>query len=270
MRRLILTLTACLPLFCGCSDSGKKNGEKAAGEIFAVGFDEDFAPFTFLAPSGKAYAGYDLDLAQEVARRNSWNYVPVPMDWRMKEVLLNSDKIDCIWSSFHMNNREDLFEWSRPYMNGEQVVVVRGDSPVRNVSDLAGKTVAVQAGSINYDVWTDGPAKHTILEYRKFIPVESFSLLMRNFADKAEYDAVVTDAAAAAWWRKHCGTDLRIIGEPVLKTPCGIAFRRGNRKLRDQVQKTLDAMAADGTLARIGEKWFGHDISGPAVTAEAE
>ena len=41
----------------------------------------------------------------------------------------------------------------------------------------------------------------------------------------------------------------------------GIGFRKDDQKLRDEVQKVLDEMKADGTMARISEKWFGKDIT---------
>ena len=41
----------------------------------------------------------------------------------------------------------------------------------------------------------------------------------------------------------------------------GIAFAKDNQKLRDDVQKVLDEMVKDGTVAKISEKWFGKDIT---------
>ena len=41
----------------------------------------------------------------------------------------------------------------------------------------------------------------------------------------------------------------------------GIGFRKGDIKLRDEVQRILNEMAADGTVAAISTKWFGTDIS---------
>ena len=41
----------------------------------------------------------------------------------------------------------------------------------------------------------------------------------------------------------------------------GIAFAKDNQQLRDEVQKVLDEMKADGTMAKISEKWFGKDIT---------
>lgn len=40
-----------------------------------------------------------------------------------------------------------------------------------------------------------------------------------------------------------------------------VGFAKGNEAVRDQVQKALEEMAADGTMAKISEKWFGEDIT---------
>ncbi len=44
-----------------------------------------------------------------------------------------------------MNGREDEYQWAGPYLYSRQVIAVRTDSKIRNISDLAGKRVAVQA-----------------------------------------------------------------------------------------------------------------------------
>ncbi|MDO4876094.1 MAG: transporter substrate-binding domain-containing protein, partial [Oscillospiraceae bacterium] len=41
----------------------------------------------------------------------------------------------------------------------------------------------------------------------------------------------------------------------------GVGFLKGNKALRDKVQKTLEEMAKDGTMAKISQKWFGSDVT---------
>ena len=41
----------------------------------------------------------------------------------------------------------------------------------------------------------------------------------------------------------------------------GVGFLKGNKTLRDKVQKTLEEMAKDGTMAKISNKWFGADVT---------
>ena len=60
---------------------------------------------------------------------------------------MDSKEIDCIWSEFTINGREDDYAWTEPYFNNTKLVVVRGDSDIKDISDLKGKTLEVQQGS---------------------------------------------------------------------------------------------------------------------------
>ncbi len=57
---------------------------------------------------------------------------------------LEAGTIDCIWNGFTMNGREDQYTWTDPYMDNSQVVVVKKDSGINTLADLAGKVVEVQ------------------------------------------------------------------------------------------------------------------------------
>ncbi len=68
---------------------------------------------------------------------------------------LNSGSIDCIWNGFTMNGREDDYTFSEPYVDNSQVIVVADDSGIEKLTDLAGKTVGVQAASAALDLLTE-------------------------------------------------------------------------------------------------------------------
>ena len=70
-----------------------------------------------------------------------------PIEWNSKDMELNSRSISCIWNGFTMNGREDAYTWTTPYVDNSQVVVVRKDSGITQLTDLSGKVVAVQADS---------------------------------------------------------------------------------------------------------------------------
>ena len=116
-----------------------------------VGFDASFPPYGYKDDSGE-YVGFDLDLAQEVCDRNNWKLVKQPIDWDSKDAELNSGTIDCIWNGFTMNGREDDYTFSEPYVDNSQVIVVADDSGIEKLTDLAGKTVGVQAASAALDL----------------------------------------------------------------------------------------------------------------------
>ena len=116
-----------------------------------VGFDQAYPPYGFVGDDGE-FTGFDLDLAAEVAERNGWEVAYEPIDWDAKDTLLDSGAISCIWNGFTMEGREDDYTFSEPYMLNGQVVVVKADSGIESLEDLAGKTVITQVDSAALDV----------------------------------------------------------------------------------------------------------------------
>ena len=74
-------------------------------------------------------------------------------------------------------------------------------------------------------------------------------------------DGVAMDSVVAEYSLKITGKPFTILADSLAPEQYGIAFKKDNTELRDKVQKTLEDMAADGTVAKISEKWFGSDIS---------
>ena len=118
------------------------NGETTTentDDNFVVGFNSKFPPFEYIDDDGN-YTGFDLDLAKEVCKRNNWTFVPLEIiDWNTKELELNSDEIDCIWSGLTINGRENNYAWSKPYFNNTPVVIVKSDSNINSFSILYSK-----------------------------------------------------------------------------------------------------------------------------------
>ena len=68
------------------------------------------------------FTGFDLDLAKAVCEKMGWELKLEPIDWDAKDALLGSGSINCIWNGFTMENRENDYTFSEPYMYNEQVV----------------------------------------------------------------------------------------------------------------------------------------------------
>lgn len=227
------------------------------GGTFTVGFDQDFPPMGFVGDDGE-YTGFDLELAEEVATRLGKEFVAQPIAWDAKDMELESGTIDCIWNGFTMNGREDAYTWSEPYMDNSQVFVVAKDSGITTLADLAGKTVEVQI---------DSSAEAALKENQEL--ADTFGLLQTTpdyntaFMDleMGSVDAIAMDVIVAGYQIEQRGVDFVILDETLASEEYGIGFKLGNEELRDQVQATLEEMAADGTLKTISEKWFGVDVT---------
>ena len=124
-------------------------------KTFTVGFDAEYPPYGYMGDDGE-YTGFDLELAQAVCDLEGWELVKTPINWESKDMELDSGSIDCIWNGFTMTGREDDYTWSQPYVDNSQVD--GGEERCRHRdarTDLAGKTVGVQAASAALNVLQD-------------------------------------------------------------------------------------------------------------------
>ena len=230
---------------------------EAAGGTLIVGFDQDFPPMGFVGDNGE-YTGFDLDLAKEVASRLGLEYKAQPIAWDSKDMELESGNIDCIWNGFTITGREDDYTWTTPYMANKQVFVVANDSDIKSQADLAGKVVEVQA---------DSSAEAALKENQDL--ANTFGQLLTTpdyntaFMDleQGAVDAVAMDVIVAGHQIKQRNADFKILDDSLSEEEYGIGFKKGNTELRDKVQGALEEMAADGTLAKISDEWFGEDVT---------
>ena len=226
------------------------------GGTLIVGFDQDFPPMGFVGDDGE-YTGFDLELAQEVAKRLGLEYKAQPIAWDSKDALLKSGEIDCIWNGFTMNGREDEYTWSEPYLDNQQVFVVRADSGINSEKDLAGKTVDVQTDSSAEAALKDNTELSSTFS-TEIIP--DYNTGFMNLESGA-VDAVAMDIVVAKYQIESRSAEFKILDYEIASEQYGVGFAKGNDAVKDQVQKTLEEMAADGTLAKISTKWFGEDIT---------
>ena len=143
-------------------------------------------------------------------------------------------------------------------MANAQVLVVRADSPVAKLSDLAGKQVGLQAGSSAADaVEAAGEFRSTLAKVVEF--KDNLTALMD--LEARGVDAVAMDLLVANDNVARSGKPYRILEERLAPEEYGVGFRKGDQALRDAIQGQLAAMAKDGTLGEIAVRWFGADIT---------
>ena len=263
---LLVTAMAATTVLAGCgskdsgsSDSGKKSAKESKVEndddTLIVGFDASFPPYGYKDDSGE-YVGFDLDLAQEVCDRNDWKLVKQPIDWDSKDAELNSETIDCIWNGFTMNGREDDYTWTPAYINNTQVFAVNKNSGIKKAADLAGKNVLVQADSSALAALQDEEntdIKALADSFGSLTQVPDYeSALMELEAGSA--DAVAMDEGVALT-KQAQNDNIVILDDVISQEQYGIAFKKGNDELRDQVWSTLLEMEKDGTVDKIAAKY---------------
>lgn len=243
-------------LFATALTGCKKTGEGK----FVLGLDASFPPMGYTEANGEI-VGYDIDLAKEVSKRLGLEFVAKPINWDAKEMELSSGSIDCIWNGFTMTpEREKAMAFSKPYLNNDQVLVVRNDGKIKSLKDAKGKVVGVQKGSSAEEAINDN---QNFAKSLKKIKTYEENLTALTELEVGGVDGVVMDSVVANYTITTSRKPLTVVNEALAKEAYGIGFNNTEKgaALRDKVQATLEEMAKDGTVASISEKWFGSDIS---------
>jgi polar amino acid transport system substrate-binding protein len=240
---MILGMTAC---------TSTVNGGK-----FTLGFDENFPPMGF-KDADSSFKGFDIDVAKEVCKRLGVELKLQPIDWNSKELELDNKNIDAIWNGFSVTEeRKTKVLFSNPYMKNRQVLVVKSDSTVKTMADLAGKNVGVQAESSAVD------ALEAAAAFKASVKVVTLDDNMTALMDleNGGLDAVLMDEIVADYNITQKGAKFKLLDDTLAGEEYAIGFRKADTALCNKVNETLSAMAKDGTMAKISTTWFGKDIT---------
>lgn len=278
MRKFFTKIMLCASLagalaFTGCGSKDTKEGgatTTASGEAvqdeslqkvkdsgkFILGLDATFKPMGYTDEKDEI-VGFDIDVAEEVCKRMGVELVKEPINWDTKEEDLNVGKIDCIWNGMSINeSRQKSMNLSEAYMENEMVFVVTGDSKDATMEDLANKNIAVQNGSSAQEILEASEIGTTATITPIATNVEALQQLELGIVDAVFLDSVVANYEITTAQKNY-----KVLEEGLEKEEYAIGFRKADQALRDEVQKILGEMKADGKLGEISTKWFGSDIT---------
>lgn len=257
---LAALMTAALVTGCGgqkAAQSGSGSGDK--GKII-VGLDDNFPPMGFKDENNEI-VGFDVDLAKEASKRLGREVEFKAIDWSSKEAELKSGRVNVLWNGLDITEkRKENMLFSDPYMDNRQIIFVKkGRTDIKDEQSLAGKAIGTQSASTaeEYLDKTDF-YKKDVKEVKKYADFVSAFMDLEN----GRIDAVIGDEIVGRYYMSKHPDSIEAVDVAVGPVSTfGIAFAKDNQQLRDEVQKVLDEMKADGTMAKISEKWFGKDIT---------
>ena len=265
-----MMMVAMLAVFAGCSSSSDTNsGTADSGTAqdnslqnvldkgtLVLGLDDSFPPMGFRDENNNI-VGFDIDDATEVANRMGVELKLQPIEWSTKEMELNTGSVDCLWNGLSIDDeRKQAMDLSEPYMTNRMVLVVLNDSEYTDQASLAGKTIGVQNGSTAEKILEESDFSKTIGNTIGFKDnVTAFMELETKGIDAIFMDEVVANYAITSQ-----NKDFKVLEDGLTEEEYAVGFKKGNTALKNEVQKYIDEMKADGTMTQISEKWFGKDV----------
>jgi len=268
LKRVFTAITAGAMVFAfaGCSGD-KKDSSSTTGEDVSLqkvidsgklvlGLDATFKPMGYTNDKDEI-VGFDIDVAEEVCKRMGVKLVKESINWETKEQDLNAGRIDCIWNGMSVSpSRAEEMNLSEPYMKNSMVFVVPVDSDAKTMDDLSKKVIGVQNGSTAQDILNASDIADTITEQAMPTNIEALQQMELGLVD-----AVFLDSVVANYEITSSGKNYIVLPDGLEEEEYAIGFRKNDQKLRDEVQKILGEMKADGTLGEISTEWFGSDIT---------
>jgi polar amino acid transport system substrate-binding protein len=255
---LALALLTAALLAAGCGDNDNDKNKPATGTQLKtkepgkllVGSDIPYKPFEFgRAPNFK---GFDVELVDEIGRRLNLQvqFVKTPFDPIFRN--LAQGRFDMVASAATITpEREKAVDFSDPYFPADQSLMVKKGSDIKTVADLEGKTIGAQLGTTGADYAKNKTKAKSVRTYD--LIDDAFNAL-----EAGQVAAVINDCPVSKY-AERAHSDLDTIRAIDTNELYGLAFGSESDVLREAVNKQIADMKADGTVKRIGEKWFGTD-----------
>lgn len=223
-------------------DKIKENGK------LVIGTEASYRPFEYY-DNNDNIIGFDIDIARAIAEE-------LGVELEIKDIAfdgllpsLNTKKFDMVIAAMTITDeRKNAVDFSESYFNAGQVIsVLEDNNQIKSVEDLEGKKVGVQLGTT---------ADITMSEMDS-IEVSRYEQMTQAFIDlrNGRIDAVANDLPVAAEYIKK-KDGVKIVGKPFTQENFGIAVRKEDNKLEEEINNALQAIKENGKYDEIYEKWF--------------
>jgi ABC-type amino acid transport substrate-binding protein len=222
------------------------------GEI-TIGVKYDVPPFGFQNPQTDQVEGFDVDLGRAVAEALGVEpkFIEAISDNRIP--FLQDGTADLILSTMTINaERAQEIEFSDPYYIASGRILVKKDSPIQGLEDLAGRRVCTALGS-TYEETIREQAPKADLRL-----VDSYSECLELIQNEA-VDAVSTDDVILTGMIIQDDT-LHMVGDELTTEPYGAGIKKGETEMVEFVNGVFEDMKQDGRWQEIYDKWVGQYV----------
>ena len=207
-----------------------------------------FPPYEMTTDSGE-FEGIDIETAQAIADKLGLELQIDDMDFDAALLAVQQGKSDMVMAGVTVTDeRQNVMDFTDSYATGIQSIIVKEDSDIASVDDLAGKKIGTQRGTTGYLYCSDDFGDENVVAYDD-------GLTAMQMLNNGQVDCVVIDNAPAKEFIA-ANPGLKLLDTAYVEESYAIGIGKGNTELKDAINTALEELKADGTLQAIVDKYI--------------
>ena len=207
-----------------------------------------FPPYEMTTDSGE-FDGIDIETAQTIADKLGLELQIDDMDFDAALLAVQQGKSDMVMAGVTVTDeRQNVMDFTDSYATGIQSIIVKEDSDIASVDDLAGKKIGTQRGTTGYLYCSDDFGDENVVAYDD-------GLTAVQMLNNGQVDCVVIDNAPAKEF-VAANPGLKLLDTAYVEEDYAIGVGKGNTELKDAINTALEELKADGTLQAIVDKYI--------------
>lgn len=213
--------------------------------------DVPYEPFEFEGDGPSGYTGFDIDVLNSIATKAELELSVADVDFDGILGNLEADSCDVVASAVTITpERQEQVEFTDPYFDAEQSLLVKTDSDVASLDDLAGATIGVQSGTTGETYANENTPDGA--EVKAFDGADSLFAAL----EAGDVDAILQDFPVNAY-RATQDDSVEVVEEYPTDEQYGFAVKKGNTELLDALNEGLGVIQENGEYDSIFETYFG-------------
>ncbi len=261
---LVLSLAACGSTASSAASSEAASPEAASSEAASetetaelstvepgkliMSTNAAFPPYEMTTDSGE-FEGIDIETAQAIADKLGLELQIDDMDFDAALLAVQQGKSDMVMAGVTVTDeRQNVMDFTDSYATGIQSIIVKEDSDIASVDDLAGKKIGTQRGTTGYLYCSDDFGDENVVAYDD-------GLTAVQMLNNGQVDCVVIDNAPAKEFIA-ANPGLKLLDTAYVEESYAIGIGKGNTELKDAINTALEELKADGTLQAIVDKYI--------------
>lgn len=242
----------------GSASGSVGNGDPAFTTVtpgkLTMSTNASFPPYEMVADDG-SFEGIDIEVAGAIAEKLGLELQVDDMGFDAALQAAQTGKSDMVMAGVTVTEeRQAVMDFSNSYANGVQVVIVKEDSPIQTVDDLANANmIGCQMGTTGYIFCSDTPENGGFGEDH-VTPYDDGAAAVQALMN-GQIDAVVIDNKPAQEY-VAANPGLKILDGEFTNEDYAIGVAKGNTALLDAINGALEELTNDGTIQSIVDKYI--------------